>query len=200
MTEFNSQPVAVVGLSAIMPDAKTGPEFWSNIRDSKYSISDVPPERWDPDLYYDPDHNAPDKTYSRIGGWVRDFIWEPREWRLPLPPTVAAQMDVGQQYSVSAARAALVDAGWPDWGVDPERVAVILGNALGGQKHYDTTLRIHFPQVARDLGNAPSFAALPDEPYAQRSSRSGTSSSSSTHPRSTRTRCPASSPTSWPAG
>ena len=63
--------------------------------------------------------------------------------------------------SVSAARAALVDAGWPDWEVDPERVAVILGNALGGEKHYHTTMRIHLPEFARDLGNAPSFAALP---------------------------------------
>ncbi|MGZ4199239.1 MAG: type I polyketide synthase, partial [Thermoleophilia bacterium] len=161
MTELTSPPIAVVGISAIMPNAPTGPQFWSNIREGRYGITDVPPERWDPDLYYDPDPEAPGKTYSRIGGWVREFVWEPRAWRLPLPPTVAAQMDPGQQWSVSAAQAALVDAGWPDWGVDPERVAVILGNALGGQKHYDTTMRIQFPESARDLGRAPSFAALP---------------------------------------
>ncbi len=163
MTEYSSQPVAVVGLSAIMPDAPTGPDFWSNIREGRYGITDVPPDRWDADLFYDPDPNAPDKTYSRIGGWVRDFVWDPRAWRLPLPPTVAAQMDTGQQWSVSAARAAIVDAGWPDWDVDPERVAVILGNALGGEKQYQTTMRIHLREFARDLGNAPSFAALPAE-------------------------------------
>ena len=161
MTENPSQPVAVVGISAIMPNAPTGPDFWGSIREGRYGITDVPPDRWDPDLFYDPDPNAPDKTYSRIGGWVRDFVWDPRTWRLPLPPAVAAQMDTGQQWSVSAARAALVDAGWPDWEVDPERVAVILGNALGGEKHYLTTMRICFPEFARDLGNAPSFASLP---------------------------------------
>ncbi len=64
-------------------------------------------------------------------------------------------MDVGQQWAVSAARAALVDAGWPEWDVDPERVAVILGNALGGEKHYQTTMRIQFPELARDLGRVP---------------------------------------------
>ena len=38
---------------------------------------EVPPERWDPALYYDPDPKAPDKTYSKIGGWVRDCEWDP---------------------------------------------------------------------------------------------------------------------------
>ena len=56
-------------------------------------------------------------------------------------------MDDGQKWAVAAARAALLDAGWPDWRVDPERVAVILGNAIGGEKHYQTSLRIAVPRV-----------------------------------------------------
>ena len=144
-----------------MPDAPDATSFWQNLRDGRYSISDVPPERWDPELYYDPDPAAPDKTYSRIGGWVREHPWEPQQWRLPIPPKVAAQFDVGQQWAVSAARSALLDAGWPQWGVDPERVAVILGNAIGGDKHYRTSLRVQFPEFARDLREAPSFTALP---------------------------------------
>src|SRR5512139_1085689 len=163
MNDNAASPVAVVGLAAIMPDAPDAAAFWRNIREGRYSISDVPPERWDPDLYYDPDPAAPDMTYSRIGGWVREHSWDPLAWRLPVPPKVSEQMDVGQQWAVSAARSALTDAGWPDWSVDPERVAVILGNAIGGDKHYRTTLRINFPEFARDLRETPSFAALPDE-------------------------------------
>ena len=71
-------------------------------------------------------------------------------------------MDPGQRWSVACSRAALLDAGWPDWNVDPERVAVILGNAIGGEKHYETNCRIVFPEFARELRNAPSFAALPE--------------------------------------
>ncbi|MFI7542164.1 SDR family NAD(P)-dependent oxidoreductase [Actinoplanes sp. NPDC049599] len=155
-------PVAVVGVGAIMPDAPDAAAFWTNIKNGRYSISDVPPERWDPELYYDPDPHAPDKTYSRIGGWVRDFGWDPLAWRLPVPPTVSAQMEEGQKWSVTAARAALLDAGWPDWTVDPERVAVIIGNAIGGDKQYRTVLRVEFAEVAHRLRAAPSFAALPD--------------------------------------
>jgi acyl transferase domain-containing protein len=156
-----SQPIAIVGLGAIMPQAPTAAAFWDNITKGRYCITDVPKERWDPDLYYDPDPRAPDKTYSRIGGWVREFPWDPIGWHLPLPPKVIDQMDDGQKWAVSAARAALTDAGWPSWHVDPERVAVVIGNALGGEKHYESNLRIQLPEFTRELARSGAFAALP---------------------------------------
>jgi acyl transferase domain-containing protein len=162
MADLNSaSPVAVVGIAAIMPQAPDADAFWANIKQGRYSITDVPPERWDPALYFSPDHAAPDKTYSKIGGWVREFHWDPVRWKLPIPPKVAQQMDLGQQWAVSAARAALMDAGWPQWKVDSDRVAVILGNAIGGDKHYRSSMRIELPEVLVGLANAPSMAGLP---------------------------------------
>ncbi|GAA3560374.1 hypothetical protein GCM10022419_046270 [Nonomuraea rosea] len=161
MNSITLEPVAVIGLGAIMPDAPDAAAFWENVKGGRYSISDVPPERWDPALYYDPDPKARDKTYSRIGGWVREFPWDPIGWRLAVPPTVAAQLDDGQKWTVSAARSALLDSGWPGWTVDPERVAVVIGNALGGEKHYRSNTRIELPEFVRQLERAPSFAALP---------------------------------------
>jgi len=96
MSQPSVQPMAVVGVGAIMPQAPDVATFWANVQDGRYSITEVPPERWDPRLYYDPDPQAPDKTYSRIGAWVREFPWEPLAWRLPIPPKVADQMDIGQ--------------------------------------------------------------------------------------------------------
>ncbi len=155
-----SSPIAIVGVSAIMPDAVDADAFWANITGGRYSISDVPPERWDPTLYYSPDHAAPDKTYSSIGGWVRDYPWDPIRWKMPIPPKVADQMDAGQRWAISAARSALIDAGWPDWSVDPDNVAVVIGNAIGGEKQYETNMRIELPEVLRDLESSESFAAL----------------------------------------
>ncbi|HLZ37305.1 MAG TPA: beta-ketoacyl synthase N-terminal-like domain-containing protein, partial [Mycobacteriales bacterium] len=162
MTEFVPQPVAIVGIEAIMPESPDAATFWANIKGGRYCITDVPKERWDPDLYYDPDPQAPDKTYSRIGGWVREYPWEPMKWRLPIPPKVADQLDVGQQWAVSASRSVLLQAGYPKWNVDPDRVAVIFGNALGGDKHYQTNLRIQSVEVLRELYSSPTFAALPN--------------------------------------
>src|SRR6266498_2216260 len=122
MSNFAPEPIAVVGVSAIMPDAPDASAFWDNIRGGRYCISDVPPDRWDPERYYDPDPRAPYKTYSRIGGWVREFPWDPIGWRLPVPPRVADQLDDGQKWAVAGSREALLDAGWPDWEVDTDRV------------------------------------------------------------------------------
>lgn len=158
-----TQPVAIVGVSAIMPGAPDAAAFWRNLTEGRYSITDVPKDRWDPDLYYDPDPRAPDKTYSRIGGWVTDFPWDPIGWRLPIPPKVGEQMDDSQKWAVSAARMALVDAGWPDWKVDPARVAVVIGNAIGGERHYSTNLRIELPQFTRELARSSAFAGLPED-------------------------------------
>ena len=80
--------VAIVGVGAILPDAPDAATYWANVRGGRYSITDVDPARWDPAFYYDPNPKAPDKTYSKIGGWVRDWAWEPLAWKLPIPPCV----------------------------------------------------------------------------------------------------------------
>ena len=154
--------IAIVGAGAVLPDAPNVDAFWQNIKNSRYSITEVEPERWDPALYYDPDHSAPDKTYSKIGGWVREFVWDPMKWRLPIPPRVVDAMDGAQKWAIAATREALEDYGYPKRPLDLDRTAVILGNAMAGEKHYLTALRVNFPEYARELAGSTSFAALPE--------------------------------------
>jgi len=153
--------VAIVGVGAVLPDAPDATSFWDNVKSGRYSVSEVPPERWDPELYYDPDPKAPAKSYTKIGGWVREWRWEPLKWRLPIPPRVGEAMDRVQQWAIVGAREALADYGFPERTIDRERTAVILGNAMAGDRHYLTALRVFFPELTRELERAPSFAALP---------------------------------------
>ena len=76
MKSSSPTAIAIVGVGAVLPDAPDARAFWKNIKEGRYSISDVPPDRWNPDIYYDPDPRAPNKTYSRIGGWVREWDWD----------------------------------------------------------------------------------------------------------------------------
>ncbi len=153
--------IAIVGISCVLPDAPDAGTFWKNVTAGRYSISEVDPARWDPRLYYDPDPSAPDKTYSTIGGWVREAPWDPLGWKLPIPPRVNDAMDEAQRWAVSCTRAALLDWGWPAKQYDPDRTAVILGNAMAGEKHYQTALRIALPEYVRALEATPSWSGLP---------------------------------------
>ena len=154
--------VAIVGVGAVLPDAPNVPAFWENVKNGRYSITEVRPERWDPAFYYDPDPAAPDKTYSKIGGWVREFQWEPMKWHLAVPPKVVDAMDVAQRWAIACTRQALEDYGYPKRPIDLDRTAVILGNAMAGEKHYLTALRVFFPEYEQELSESTSFAALPE--------------------------------------
>ena len=161
MQDTGYRAIAIVGVGAVLPDAPNVPEFWKNIKAGRYSISEVTPDRWDSALFYDPDHKAPDKTYSKIGGWVREYAWDPIKWRMAIPPRVAEAMDGSQRWAITATREALADYGYPERPLNTERTAVIVGNAMGGEKHYLTVLRAYFPEYARDLEESATFAALP---------------------------------------
>jgi len=162
MENTSYRAIAIVGAGAILPDAANVSEFWENVKNGRYSISEVQPERWDPALYYDPDHSAPDKTYSKIGGWARKYVWDPVKWRLPIPPRVVDAMDESQKWAIACTREALEDYGYPKRPLNTDRTAVILGNAMAGEKHYFTVLRVLFPEYARELAGSATFARLPE--------------------------------------
>ncbi len=162
MEDTSYRAVAIVGVGAILPDAPNVSAFWENIKKGRYSVTEVEPQRWDPALYYDPDPAAPDKTYSKIGGWVRESVWEPIRWHLAVPPRVADAMDGAQKWAIASTREALEDYGYPQRPLDPNRTAVILGNAMAGERHYLTAMRVFFPEYARELSEIAGFAALPE--------------------------------------
>src|SRR6201987_2623254 len=161
MQDTANRAIAIVGAGAILPDAANVAAFWENVQQGRYSIAEVAPDRWDPAFYYDPDPSAPDKTYSKIGGWVREWNWDPMKWHLAIPPRVTDAMDQAQKWAIAATREALEDYGYPKRPLDADRVAVILGNAMAGEKHYQTALRLNFPEYAHELAESESFAALP---------------------------------------
>ena len=150
--------VAVIGVGAILPDALDAKAFWQNVLTGRDSVSEVTLDRWDPADYYDPDPKAPGKTYSKIGGWVRGVSFEPTQYRIP--PTVAAAMDDGQKWALLCAAEALRDAGHPDRPLDTESTAVILGNAMGGELHYRTCLRLSMPEYVHAISDTQVFQSL----------------------------------------
>ena len=162
-SRLQETPIAVIGMACLFPEARNVREFWDNVVNKRNSITDVPSSRWDVADYYDPDPKAPDKTYCKIGGWVREYEFEPFQWRIPIPPKVQAVMDDAQKWAVASCRAALLDYGYPDRALNTSRTAVVLGNAMAGEYHYRTSLRIYYPEYAHALESVPAFKDLPPD-------------------------------------
>lgn len=57
--------IAIVGMECIFPDAKNLDEYWRNIVLGKDSVTEVPDERWNKELYYKPDSNEADVSHSK---------------------------------------------------------------------------------------------------------------------------------------
>ena len=111
MNKKTKEPIAIVGIGAIMPGALSKDEFWQNIQSGKYCITEVPKSYWDPALFYSPDHKAEDKLYSTIGGFIpQDFKFNSIQYRIP--PQIAKQMDTVQCLAIETTRMALEDSGY----------------------------------------------------------------------------------------
>jgi acyl transferase domain-containing protein/NADPH-dependent curcumin reductase CurA/nucleoside-diphosphate-sugar epimerase/acyl carrier protein len=68
-----AEPLAVVGLACRFPNGANDPEkFWALLRNGIDGVGRIPASRWDADAYFDPDPDAPGKTYARDGGFIDD--------------------------------------------------------------------------------------------------------------------------------
>ncbi|CAK9055131.1 unnamed protein product [Durusdinium trenchii] len=67
-----NEPLAVIGMAARFPGChgNGSNEYWAMICAGMDMITPVPIERWDNELYYDPDTSAPGKMYARFGGFI----------------------------------------------------------------------------------------------------------------------------------
>jgi acyl transferase domain-containing protein len=128
--QAHAQPsdVAIVGMAAIFPGATSAGSFWSNTLRGTDSIIEVPPDRWDWRLYYDPDPKAPDKIVSKWGGFVPDVVFDPL--RYGMPPSSLPSIEPAQMLALEVVRAALEDAGYVERPFPRERTGVVLG--MGG--------------------------------------------------------------------
>ena len=159
MTNKNLEPIAVVGIGAIMPGALNKDEFWNNIQAGKYCITEIPSSYWDYKLFYSPDHKAEDKLYSKIGGFIpQEFKFNSLKYRIP--PQIAKQMDTVQHLAIETTRMALEDSGYDKKEFDHNRTAVIIGNSMGGMKNEMSNTRLNRPFIYEILKETPTYKSL----------------------------------------
>lgn len=153
-----SLEVAIVGMACIFPGAKNIEEYWRNILLGQDAVTEVPDERWNKDLYYNPASNEPDMSHSKWGGFIPKIDFDPLDYGIP--PQSLAAIDPTQLLSLMVARQALENAGYKDGNFNGENVSVIMGAEGGNDLANSYSFRGYYKQVFGEMP-AELNAALP---------------------------------------
>src|ERR1039457_997557 len=121
--------VAIIGMGCLLPKAPNVRAFWANILNKVDAIGEIPKERFNIDLYYDPDRKAKDKIHSRWGGFLDPVPFDPM--RYGIPPAALPSIDPLQLLALVTVDQALRDAGYHDRDFPRQKTAVILGLSGG---------------------------------------------------------------------
>ncbi|MFD9218955.1 beta-ketoacyl synthase N-terminal-like domain-containing protein [Streptomyces sp. NPDC060064] len=122
---------AIVGMGAVFPGAADLAAYRTNLFAGTDAITDVPPGRWDPEVYYDP-HGAEgtarsDRFYCRRGGFIDGLAaFDPT--RFGIMPAAVAGAEPDQLLALRVIAEAVADAGGEErLPADRSRIGVILG-------------------------------------------------------------------------
>ena len=73
ITLKTNSAIAIIGFSGRFPGAKDMTEFWENLSLGKSTVTEIPPDRWSIDGFYDSDIHKPNRSNSKWGGFVSDI-------------------------------------------------------------------------------------------------------------------------------
>ncbi|MEU6081379.1 SDR family oxidoreductase [Streptomyces sp. NPDC047108] len=140
--------IAVVGMACMFPDAPDLDAYWANVVAGTDTVTEVPPGRWDPALYYAPGAGG-DRTESKWGGFLPRIPFDPL--RYGIPPSSLGSIEPVQLLSLEAARRALEDAGYGRREFDRSRASVVFGAEAGSDLSNAATLRTLLPAYLGEL-------------------------------------------------
>ena len=154
-----TEPIAVIGIGCRFPGRVDGPDsFWQLLSEGVDGISEVPPDRWDIDAYFDPDPQAPGKMVTRWGGFL-DQVDQFDAKFFGIAPREAVSLDPQQRVLLEVVWEAIENAGQSPDRLMGSRTGVFVGMCSGD--YYQRMLQGNPDNFDAYLisGGAPSMAA-----------------------------------------
>ncbi|MBW4673439.1 MAG: acyltransferase domain-containing protein [Desmonostoc geniculatum HA4340-LM1] len=158
MQEAQTEPIAIVGMGCRFPSGANSPEaFWQLLESGVDGITEVPPERWDIDAYYEPNFDVPGKIYTRCGGFLTQKIDEFDANFFGISPREATMIDPQQRLLLEVSWEAIEQAGLSSVGLRGSQTGVFIG--MMTQDYAHLTQQTNLIDLHTGTGNAISVAA-----------------------------------------
>lgn len=127
--------IAIVGVNGRYPMARNLEEFWENLKASRDCITEIPPERWNHEEFYDPERGKKGKSISKWGGFIDDVDkFDPLFFNIS--PMEAEFMDPQERLFLETVWHAFEDAGYTRKRLSGVSVGVFVGIMYGHYQLY----------------------------------------------------------------
>ncbi|MBF0441923.1 MAG: SDR family NAD(P)-dependent oxidoreductase, partial [Oligoflexales bacterium] len=136
-TEYgrNTEPVAIIGLSGVLPQSPDLHTFWDNLVSGKDMISEIPKERWNWEDYYGDPKNDENRTNVKWGGFIKDIDkFDPLFFGLS--PREAELMDPQQRIFLETVWKTIEDAGYSPQDLYGTKTGVFVGAGSSDYNDY----------------------------------------------------------------
>ena len=128
-------PVAVVGMACRLPGGIDSPErLWEALLRGDDLVTEIPPDRWDADDYYDPEPGVPGRSVCKWGAFLDDVGGFDSEF-FGINEREATALDPQHRLLLETSWEAIEHAGIP-----PEALTGSLTGVFVGLTHFDYQL------------------------------------------------------------
>ncbi len=118
--------IAIIGIGCRFPDATNYEEYWENLENGRFSVQEVPGDRWNYKDFTNLPEGYKGKSVSKWGGFINDVnTFDTRFFGLSNREVDA--MDPQQRIMLELAWSCFEDAGIPPSSVSGENIGVYIG-------------------------------------------------------------------------
>ena len=151
-------PLAIVGMACRLPGADNLDQYWRLLIEGRSAVVELPPDRLDQGMYYDPEVGVRGKTYSKLGALVSSRQFD--HARCPIDPALVQSIDNVHLLMCDTAAEALRNAGLDPFNLKQRNTGVYIGHAQGSSLAGDYTYFSCIDGAAQFLHEVPEFHSL----------------------------------------
>ncbi|HEY1601537.1 MAG TPA: beta-ketoacyl synthase N-terminal-like domain-containing protein, partial [Pirellulales bacterium] len=151
-------PVAVIGMACRLPGADNLEQFWQLLVSGGSAVVELPPDRLDQELYYDPRRGQRGKSYAKLGAIVSSRKFD--RGQCAMPAQLERSVDNAHLLMCQTAATACRHAGLDPFQLPLRNTGVFIGHAQGSDLAGEYTMGTCIEEAAQFLREVPGFLEL----------------------------------------